>query len=160
MAWLVRMRRAGQNASGWSECVGQNASMRCVIDASSIADPSRRGCRRHSYSYFTKSTPLFDLRLIPPITHQHFSRMGLLPRQRPSPLRHRPHRSHPYPSARLSTYPRRLIRVQISALFHRHVSKDRIDLIHRETSAGRGRSATLWTRLEDAKPAEADPYGA
>jgi hypothetical protein len=70
----------------------------------------------------------------------------------------------------LDVTPDGLSRVQIRALFNRHVSKDRIDLaleqlmtlglIHRESAAGRGRSATLWTKLEATKPADTDPYGA
>jgi hypothetical protein len=73
-------------------------------------------------------------------------------------------------SQALDVAPQGLSRVQIRALFNRHVSKDRIDLaleqlmtlglIHRETAAGRGRSATLWTKLEATKPVDTDPYGA
>jgi hypothetical protein len=64
-----------------------------------------------------------------------------------------------------------LSRVQIRALFNRHVSKERIDLaleqlmtlglIHRETStAGRGRPATLWAKVEDPKVNGPETYGA
>jgi hypothetical protein len=79
----------------------------------------------------------------------------------PPPLRHRPHRSHsPSASARLLTS---LSRVQIRGLFHRHVSKERIDLaleqllklglINRGTAAGRGRSASLWTKAQEPETA-------
>jgi hypothetical protein len=67
-----------------------------------------------------------------------------------------------------------LSRVQIRALFNRHVSKERVDLaleqlmslglINSETSAGRGRSATLWAKVQnpatDTNTPEPDPYGA
>jgi hypothetical protein len=67
-----------------------------------------------------------------------------------------------------------LTRMQMRALFHRHVSKERIDLaleqllrlglINRETSTGRGQATTLWTRPQNpdtnATPCEAGPYGA
>jgi hypothetical protein len=52
-----------------------------------------------------------------------------------------------------------LTRLQIRALFHRHVSKERIDLaleqllklglIHREIAAGRGRTTTRWTKPQN-----------
>jgi hypothetical protein len=75
----------------------------------------------------------------------------------------------------LDVTPEGLSRVQIRGLFHRHVSKERIDLaleqllrlglINRATAAGRGRSASLWTKAQ--KPGtgtnttpEIDPYGA
>jgi hypothetical protein len=74
----------------------------------------------------------------------------------------------------LDVAPEGLTRMQIRALFHRHVSKERIDLaleqllrlglIHRGTSAGRGRATTLWTRPQNpdtnATPCETGPYGA
>ncbi len=70
-------------------------------------------------------------------------------------------------SQALDVTPEGLSRVQIRALFHRHVSKERIDLalgqlhtlglINRETTAGRGRSATLWAKVQNP---ETDPYGA
>lgn len=74
----------------------------------------------------------------------------------------------------LDVAPEGLTRMQIRALFHRHVSKERIDLaleqllrlglIHRGTSAGRGRATTLWTRPQNpdtnATPCGAGPYGA
>ena len=73
-------------------------------------------------------------------------------------------------SEALDVNPQGLSRVQIRALFHRHVSKDRIDqaleqlmaldLIHRRTTAGRGRSATVWNKPVDMRPPETDPYGA
>ena len=61
-----------------------------------------------------------------------------------------------------------------STLFHRHVSKERIDLaleqlltlglIYNETAAGRGRSATLWAKVQNAptgaNTSAIDPYGA
>jgi hypothetical protein len=67
-----------------------------------------------------------------------------------------------------------LSRVQIRGLFHRHVSKERIDLaleqllslglINRATAAGRGRSASLWTKAQKPETStntpEIDPYGA
>jgi hypothetical protein len=67
-----------------------------------------------------------------------------------------------------------LSRVQIRALFHRHVSKERIDLaleqllslglINRGTAPGRGRSASLWTKTQSPETGtntpETDPYGA
>jgi hypothetical protein len=70
--------------------------------------------------------------------------------------------------------PEGLSRVQIRALFHRHVSKERIDLaleqllnlglINRGTAAGRGRSTSLWTKAQNtetrANTHETDPYGA
>jgi hypothetical protein len=77
-------------------------------------------------------------------------------------------------SQALDVAPEGLSRVQIRALFHRHVSKERIDLaleqllslglIDRETTAGRGRSASLWTKTQNPETAtnthETDPYGA
>jgi hypothetical protein len=63
-------------------------------------------------------------------------------------------------SQALDVTPEGLSRVQIRALFHRHVSKERIDLaleqlftlglINSETTAGRGRSATLWAKVQNA----------
>jgi hypothetical protein len=63
-------------------------------------------------------------------------------------------------SQALDVTPEGLSRVQIRALFHRHVSKERIDLaleqlftlglINSETAAGRGRSATLWAKVQNA----------
>jgi hypothetical protein len=77
-------------------------------------------------------------------------------------------------SQALDLSPDGLSRVQIRGLFHRHVSKERIDLAleqllslglgSRGAAAGRGRSATLWTKAQ--KPGtgtntpETDPYGA
>jgi hypothetical protein len=68
-------------------------------------------------------------------------------------------------SEALDVNPHGLTRVQIRGLFHRHVSKERIDLaleqlmglglINHETSPGRGRSATLWARVEGPKAADA-----
>jgi hypothetical protein len=77
-------------------------------------------------------------------------------------------------SQALDVTPEGLSRVQIRALFNRHVSKERIDLaleqlmtlglINRETTAGRGRSATLWAKVQNAGTGadtpETDPYGA
>ena len=77
-------------------------------------------------------------------------------------------------SQALDVNPEGLSRVQIRCLFHRHVSKERIDLaleqllklglINRETTAGRGRSATLWTKVQNPETGtdtpETDPYGA
>jgi hypothetical protein len=74
----------------------------------------------------------------------------------------------------LDVAPEGLTRMQIRALFHRHVSKERIDLaleqllrlglIHRGTSAGRGRATTLWTRPQNPEtsttPRETGTYGA
>jgi Protein of unknown function (DUF3987) len=73
-------------------------------------------------------------------------------------------------SQALDVTPEGLSRVQIN----RHVSKERIDLalgqlhtlglINRETTAGRGRSATLWAKVENPETvtdnSETDPYGA
>src|SRR5277367_5452319 len=63
-----------------------------------------------------------------------------------------------------------LSRVQIRALFNRHVSKERIDLaleqlmtlglIHCETSAGRGRPATLWAKAQNPNVVGPETYGA
>ena len=77
-------------------------------------------------------------------------------------------------SQALDVTPEGLSRVQIRALFNRHVSKDRIDLalgqlhtlglINRETTASRGRSATLWAKVQNPETVtdnpENDPYGA
>jgi hypothetical protein len=77
-------------------------------------------------------------------------------------------------SQALDVTPEGLSKVQIRGLFHRHVSKERIDLaleqllklglINRETTAGRGRSASLWTKAQKPETAtntpETDPYGA
>ena len=77
-------------------------------------------------------------------------------------------------SQALDVTPEGLSRVQIRCLFHRHVSKERIDLaleqllklglINRETTAGRGRSASLWTKAQKPETGtntpETDPYGA
>ena len=72
-------------------------------------------------------------------------------------------------SQALDVTPEGLSRVQIRALFHRHVSKERIDLalgqlhtlglINRETTAGRGRSATLWAKVQNPET-DPDTYGA
>jgi len=69
-------------------------------------------------------------------------------------------------SQALDLAPQGLTRVQIRALFHRHVSKERIDLaleqltslglINRETSYGRGRPSTLWAKVEDTKAADTE----
>ena len=58
----------------------------------------------------------------------------------------------------------------IRALFNRHVSKERIDLaleqlmtlglIHCETSAGRGRPATLWAKAQNPNVVGPETYGA
>jgi hypothetical protein len=73
-------------------------------------------------------------------------------------------------SQALDVTPGGLSRVQIRALFNRHVSKERIDLaleqlmtlglIYSETSAGRGRPATLWAKVEDPKVVSPETYGA
>jgi len=77
-------------------------------------------------------------------------------------------------SQALDVAPEGISRVQIRGLFHRHVSKERIDLaleqllclglINRGTTAGRGRSATLWTKAQGPETGtntpETDPYGA
>jgi hypothetical protein len=77
-------------------------------------------------------------------------------------------------SQALDVTPEGLSRVQIRGLFHRHVSKERIDLaleqllslglINRATAPGRGRSANLWTKAQNpetgANTPETDPYGA
>ena len=77
-------------------------------------------------------------------------------------------------SQALDVTPEGLSRVEIRALFNRHVSKERIDLalgqlhtlglINRETTAGRGRSATLWAKVQNPETGtdtpETDPYGA
>jgi hypothetical protein len=73
-------------------------------------------------------------------------------------------------SQALDVTPEGLSRVQIRALFNRHVSKERIDLaldqlmtlglINCETSAGRGRPATLWAKVKDPKLAGPGAYGA
>ena len=74
----------------------------------------------------------------------------------------------------LDVAPEGLTRMQIRALFHRHVSKERIDLaleqllklglINQGTTAGRGRATNLWTRPQNpetsATPRETGPYGA
>jgi hypothetical protein len=77
-------------------------------------------------------------------------------------------------SQALDVTPEGLSRVQIRALFNRHVSKGRIDLaleqllslglINKGTAAGRGRSATLWAKAQNPETGtdtpETDPYGA
>ncbi len=77
-------------------------------------------------------------------------------------------------SQALDVTPEGLSRVQIRGLFHRHVSKERIDLaleqllnlglISRGTTAGRGRSASLWTKAQNHQTGtnnpQTDPYGA
>jgi hypothetical protein len=73
-------------------------------------------------------------------------------------------------SQALDVTPEGLSRVQIRALFNRHVSKERIDLaleqlmtlglINRETSAGRGRPATLWAKVQDPNAVGPETYGA
>jgi hypothetical protein len=73
-------------------------------------------------------------------------------------------------SQALDVTPEGLSRVQIRALFNRHVSKERIDLaleqlmtlglVNSETSGKRGRPATLWAKVEDPKVAGPETYGA
>jgi hypothetical protein len=73
-------------------------------------------------------------------------------------------------SQALDVTPQGLSRVQIRALFNRHVSKERIDLaleqlmtlglINCETSTGRGRPATLWAKVEGPKAVAPETYGA
>jgi hypothetical protein len=73
-------------------------------------------------------------------------------------------------SQALDVTPEGLSRVQIRALFNRHVSKERIDLaleqlmtlglINSETSAGRGRPATLWAKVQESKVVGPEAYGA
>jgi hypothetical protein len=77
-------------------------------------------------------------------------------------------------SEALDVTPEGLSRAQIRALFHRHVSKERIDLAleqllslgltSRAITAGRGRSASLWTKAQNPETgtnlSETDPYGA
>ena len=74
-------------------------------------------------------------------------------------------------SQALDVTPEGLSRVQIRALFNRHVSKERIDLaleqlmtlglINCKTSAGRGRPATLWAKLENPETVTGpETYGA
>lgn len=67
----------------------------------------------------------------------------------------------------LDVNPDGLSRVQIRELFHRHISKERIDLaleqllklglINRETAAGRARSASLWTKAQKPETATNTP---
>jgi hypothetical protein len=77
-------------------------------------------------------------------------------------------------SQAVDLHPEGLSMSQIRALFHRHVSKERIDLaleqlhslglITRGTAAGRGRPATLWAKAQNpeigAGATETNPYGA
>jgi hypothetical protein len=74
-------------------------------------------------------------------------------------------------SQALDLHPDGLSRVQIRAIFNRHVSKERIDLaleqlmtlglIECGTSAGqRGRPATLWAKVQDPNVAVPGNYGA
>jgi hypothetical protein len=73
-------------------------------------------------------------------------------------------------SQALDVTPGGLSRVQIRTLFNRHVSKERIDLaleqlmtlglIYHKTSAGRGRPASLWNKVEDPKVVAPETYGA
>ena len=68
-------------------------------------------------------------------------------------------------SEALDVTPQGLTRVQIRGLFHRHVSRERIDLaleqlnslglISRHTEPGRGRPSTLWAAVEDTKAPDA-----
>jgi hypothetical protein len=70
----------------------------------------------------------------------------------------------------LDAAPEGLSKTQIRALFHRHVSKERIDLaleqlttlgrIHCHIEPGRGRPATLWEAAGDTKSAGAGTLGA
>ena len=65
----------------------------------------------------------------------------------------------------LDAAPEGLTRTQIRGLFHRHLSKERIDLaleqlcglglINRHTATGRGRPSTLWAAVEDTQAADA-----
>jgi hypothetical protein len=73
-------------------------------------------------------------------------------------------------SQALDVSPKGLTRVQIRALFHRHVSKERIDLaleqlktlglIESQTSNGHGRPSTLWAKVADPQAADSATYGA
>ena len=66
-------------------------------------------------------------------------------------------------SEALNAAPEGLTKGQISSLFHRHVSRERIDLalqqlsnlgaVTRHIQAGRGRPSTLWAAVEDTKAA-------
>jgi len=68
-------------------------------------------------------------------------------------------------SEALDATPQGLTRTQISGLFRRHVSRERIDLaleqlsslglINAQTETGRGRPSTLWAAVEDTKAADA-----
>jgi hypothetical protein len=74
----------------------------------------------------------------------------------------------------LDVTPEGLTKTKIRALFHRHVSKERIDLaleqllkldlIIHQTAAGRGRPTTLWTKPKNLEtsvtPSQTGPYGA
>ena len=70
-------------------------------------------------------------------------------------------------SEALNAAPEGLTKGQISALFHRHVSRERIDLalqqlsslgaVTRHIEAGRGRPSTLWAAVEAAKADGAPP---
>jgi hypothetical protein len=69
-------------------------------------------------------------------------------------------------SEALDSTPQGLTRTQIRGLFHRHVSRERIDLaleqlsslglIDRHTQPGRGRPSTLWAAVEDAPVANTE----
>jgi hypothetical protein len=73
-------------------------------------------------------------------------------------------------SEALDVTPGGLSRVQIRALLNRHVSKEPIDLaleqlmnlglIYRGTSAGHGRPATLWAKVQDQNAVGPEAYGA
>jgi hypothetical protein len=64
----------------------------------------------------------------------------------------------------LDATPEGLTRKEIGALFHGHVSRERIDmalerltsqgLATNQTTPGRGRPATLWSGIDDSEPAE------
>jgi hypothetical protein len=70
-------------------------------------------------------------------------------------------------SEALDSTPQGLTRTQIRGLFHRHVSRERIDLaleqlsslglIDRHTASGRGRPSTLWAAVDDAQAASPEP---
>jgi hypothetical protein len=64
----------------------------------------------------------------------------------------------------LDATPEGLTRKEIGALFHGHVSRERIDmalekltsqgLVTNQSAPGRGRPATLWSGIDDSEPAE------
>jgi hypothetical protein len=98
---------------------------------------NNRPPRRRDHRTSQKKHPLFHLRLIPPITPPRWT-YGTTAATEPVSSSTPP---PPIPPPRrisqaLDVTPEGLSRVQIRALFHRHVSKDRIDLI--------SRSRPLW----------------